>query len=408
MSEKKSNVPKLRFPGFTEPWEQRKLGDISSIYDGTHQTPQYTKMGIQFVSVENISTLKTDKYISEENYNKEYANKEAAKGDILMTRIGDIGTVKVIENDAPLAYYVTLALLKPHKTDSDFLAWLISSPTAQKDIWKRTLHIAFPKKINLKEIGQINLQLPNIKEQEKIGIIFRQLDNLIILHQRKLEHVKKLKAGLLQKMFPKDGESIPEVRFPGFTDPWEQRKLGELVEPVTRKNKELESTRPLTISAQDGLVDQNEFFKKVVASRDVSGYYLVKNGEFAYNKSYSNGYPWGAIKRLDKYDMGVLSTLYIVFKPTNISSDFLAKYYDSTCWYQSIAKHAAEGARNHGLLNISSSDFFKTELLIPRQQNEQQKIAEFLYKLDNRITLHQRKLEHLNDLKKGLLQQMFV
>ena len=164
---------------------------------------------------------------------------------------------------------------------------------------------------------------------------------------------------------------------------------------------------PLTISAQEGLIDQNEFFNKTVASRDVSGYYLVRNGEFAYNKSYSKGYPWGAVKRLNRYNMGVLSTLYIVFKPTNIDSDFLEKYYDTTYWHKEVSKHAAEGARNHGLLNIAATDFFKTELVIPKRLEEQKRIASFFKHLDDTIALHQRKLDKLKQLKQGYLQQLF-
>lgn len=180
-----------------------------------------------------------------------------------------------------------------------------------------------------------------------------------------------------------------------------------MVERVTRKNKELKSTLPLTISAQEGLIDQNVFFNKSVASRDVSGYYLIYNGEFAYNKSYSNGYPWGAIKRLNRYDMGVLSTLYIIFKPKNIDSNFLEKYYDTSCWYHEVSKHAAEGARNHGLLNIAASDFLRTELTVPKSVEEQRKIGNFLKQLDDTITLHQRKLEQLKELKKAYLQVIF-
>ncbi|WAK64300.1 restriction endonuclease subunit S [Streptococcus macedonicus] len=200
---------------------------------------------------------------------------------------------------------------------------------------------------------------------------------------------------------------VPKIRFKGFTDDWEQRELGEISERVTRKNKDLESTLPLTISAQDGLIDQNEFFNKTVASRDVSGYYLMKNGEFAYNKSYSNGYPWGAVKRLDRYEMGVLSTLYIIFKPTKVNSTFLAKYYDTDNWYKEVSKHAAEGARNHGLLNIAASDFFKTELLIPSSIEEQAKIGDFFTDLDDLITLHQRKCDQTKEFKKFMLQKMF-
>lgn len=199
----------------------------------------------------------------------------------------------------------------------------------------------------------------------------------------------------------------PQIRFAGFTDPWEQRKLGEIVERVTRKNKNLESTLPLTISAQYGLIDQNDFFDKQVASRDVSGYYLLYNGEFAYNKSYSNGYPWGAIKRLDYYDKGVLSTLYITFRPVHVNSDFLVSYYDTSYWYKEVSKHAAEGARNHGLLNIAASDFFQTELPIPKDKEEQSKIGAFFKQLDNLIALHQRKYDKLVIVKKSMQEKMF-
>ena len=205
----------------------------------------------------------------------------------------------------------------------------------------------------------------------------------------------------------KEKVQAPELRFDGFTDDWEKRKLGELTERVTRKNKDLVSTRPLTISAQDGLVDQNEFFDKRIASKDVSGYFLVENGEFAYNKSYSNGYPWGAIKRLDKYENGVLSTLYIVFKSTDVNSNFLVTYYNTSVWYKEVSKNAAEGARNHGLLNIAPADFFKTELKIPTSNNEQEKIGAFFKQLANLIALHQRKLDLLKEQKKGYLQKMF-
>ena len=199
----------------------------------------------------------------------------------------------------------------------------------------------------------------------------------------------------------------PQLRFEGFTDDWEERKLSSISERVTRKNKNNESTLPLTISAQDGLIDQNDFFNKQVASRDVTGYFLVKNGEFAYNKSYSNGYPWGAIKRLDKYDMGVLSALYIVFRPTEINSQFLVSYYDTTRWYREVSKNAAEGARNHGLLNIAPTDFFNTLLVVPKIVDEQEKIGSFFKQMDNTIALHQRKLDLLKEQKKGYLQKMF-
>ena len=184
----------------------------------------------------------------------------------------------------------------------------------------------------------------------------------------------------------------PAIRFAGFTEAWEQRKLSDIVDRVTRKNTNLESTLPLTISAQYGLVDQVTYFNNRVASQNISNYYLVKNGEFAYNKSSSDGYPFGAVKRLDLYEMGVLSTLYIVFalKDPNVNSDFLTCYYDTDNWHKQVSERAAEGARNHGLLNISAEDFLDTELLIPPVIREQALIGEYLKKMDNLITLHQR------------------
>lgn len=208
----------------------------------------------------------------------------------------------------------------------------------------------------------------------------------------------------------KEIKKASTIRFQGFTDDWEQRKLSDVAERVTRKNKNLESTLPLTISAQYGLIDQNEFFDKRIASKDVSGYYLIRKGEFAYNKSTSNDAPWGAIKRLNRYESGVLSTLYIVFcilDKSKTCSDYLASYYDTNLWHKEVKNIAAEGARNHGLLNIAPADFFETKLMIPKNFEEQQMIGEYFSNLDNLIILHQRKLDQLKKLKKYFLQNMF-
>ena len=186
--------------------------------------------------------------------------------------------------------------------------------------------------------------------------------------------------------------------------------MGEVVERIARKNENLESTLPLTISAQYGLIDQNEFFDKRIASKDVSGYFLVRNGEFAYNKSTSSDAPWGAIKRLDRYESGVLSTLYIVFKildERKTSSDYIVTYYNTDLWHKGIQAIAAEGARNHGLLNVAPADFFETNLTMPKDYAEQQQIGSFFQMLDHLITLHQRKFDKLQVLKKAMLEKMF-
>ncbi|CYU62357.1 restriction endonuclease subunit S [Streptococcus suis] len=208
----------------------------------------------------------------------------------------------------------------------------------------------------------------------------------------------------------KINNNIPAYRFQGYTDAWKQRKLGEVVTRVTRKNSELLTELALTISAQHGLIDQTEFFDKRIASKDVSGYYLLKNGEFAYNKSTSYDAPWGAVKRLDRYDMGVLSTLYIVFgisNPERVSSNFLVTYFDTNLWHREVQAVAAEGARNHGLLNISANDFLDIALFFPKSFSEQEAIGTFFSTLDQQITLHQRKLDTLKEQKKTYLKLLF-
>nr|WP_269322211.1 restriction endonuclease subunit S [Lactobacillus delbrueckii] len=185
--------------------------------------------------------------------------------------------------------------------------------------------------------------------------------------------------------------------------------MGDVADRVTTKNKGMVSELPLTISAQDGLISQDEFFNKKVASKDLSSYLLLHHGDFAYNKSYSNGYPFGTIKRLEKYPQGVVSSLYIAFKPnSSISSDFMAQYYESNNWHKEIYKCAAEGARNHGLLNIPPSDFFATNLNIPITKSEQLKIGRLLNAVDHTFTLHEEKKRQLERLKSALLQKMFA
>ncbi len=204
-------------------------------------------------------------------------------------------------------------------------------------------------------------------------------------------------------MTKSDDKRVPALRFKGFTDEWEQRKLENITKRISRKNLNLDSTLPLTISAQYGLVDQRKFFDKQIASKKLENYLLLKNGEFAYNKSYSKDYPFGAIKRLNNYKLGVLSTLYIAFKPVSINTDYLEEYFDSTKWYKEIYKRATEGARNHGLLNISPQDFFELNLSIPNNRIEQERISEILKLLSLLITLQQRKVKLINKLKNALL-----
>lgn len=201
--------------------------------------------------------------------------------------------------------------------------------------------------------------------------------------------------------------NVPTLRFAEFTDEWGKYELSHFVTRITRRNKNNESSLPLTISAQYGLVDQISFFNKTVASVDLSGYYLLYNGDFAYNKSYSNDYAWGAVKRLDKYEKGCLSSLYFVFRPNdNVDSDYLTHYFESSKWHKGISNIAGEGARNHGLLNMAVDDYFATKHYLP-SLHEQKKIARFFNAITRRIEIQNKIIEDLKVLKKELCNRVF-
>ena len=428
MEKNKQQVPRLRFPGFNDAWEQRKLGEcvkfkVTNSFsrenlnyeNGQARNIHYGDIHTKFQALFDIAKEKVPFINSEMNLDKISEDFYCKEGDLVFADasedLKDVGkSIEIINlnNEKVLSgLHTLLARPSEKKFSKGFNGCLFQSSNIRLQIQKQAQGSKVLS-INAGRLSTIVLSFPALKEQTLIGNFFRQLDAAIASHQRKLERVKELKKSLLQKMFPKDGEAFPELRFPNFTDAWEQRKLGEVAERVTRKNTEMISKLPLTISAQYGLIAQTEFFDKQIASKNISGYYLIKNGEFAYNKSYSNGYPWGAVKRLNNYDYGVLSTLYIVFKPTNINSQFLVSYYDTNYWHNQVASIAVEGARNHGLLNISASEFFTTTLAIPKSIQEQTAIGDFFRQLDAAIASHQRKLEHMQTLKKGLLQQMFV
>ena len=391
------NKPRIRFKGFTEDWEQRKLLDIAKTFIGlvTTMTENYRDSGTLLI---RNSDIKEGQFVFSENpihLDEEFAKKNKTRrlqiGDVVTVHTGDIGTSAVIEEkEAGAIGFATINT----RTDKSIL-----NPYFLATYFNTEKHKCYANSVstgdgrsnyNIKDFNKLVISVPTLDEQERISVLINDMNTIITLHQRKLEKLKLAKKALLQKLFPKNGSKFPELRFKGFADAWEQRKLCQITTRVTRKNGD-QSDLPLTISAQDGLVDQRKYFNRQVASRDMSNYYLIKKGEFAYNKSYSEGYPFGAVKRLDYYDIGALSTLYILFEITdnNISSDFIVSYYMTHLWYKEISKRAAEGARNHGLLNISTEDFFDSELNIPNSIEEQVKIGNFIKQFDKFITLHQ-------------------
>ena len=401
--------PKIRFKGFNDDWEQHEFGEIFKLSQGL-QIP-ISKRYLEKAT--NRYFYITNEFLKDSCEKVYYIESPAenvicTKDDILMTRTGNTG---IVITDVEGCFHNNFFKIQYNKDlfSKNYICYLLKSEKMKKKILNSAGSSTIPD-LSHKSFYKIDAKFPILKEQYKIGEFFKQLDSLIVLHQRKLEKLGNIKKSMLEKMFPKDENKVPEIRFKGFNDDWEQHKLFDLSERITRKNINLESKLPLTISAQYGLVDQITFFNNRVASRDVSNYFLIKNGEFAYNKSYSDGYPYGVVKRLDYYDKGVLSTLYIIFSidKKSINSNYLLYYFNTDNWYKHISECAAEGARNHGLLNISADDFFELEIKHPKDLYEQKKVGEFLKQLDSLISLHQRKLEKLKNIKKACLEKMFV
>ncbi len=318
MSDNTKLVPEIRFKGYTDAWEQRKLGEIGKATGGTSIESQFVEDGkYKVISIGSYS--EQSKYTDQglrTNANIKTSSRILKKDDLTMilndkTNTGRIiGRVLLIDEDDAYIYNQRTQRIEIFKElfDSQFMYQFLNADN-NRDKVVRSAQGNTQIYVNWSAICELEYLMPVEKsEQTAIGEFFRTLDAAIALHQRKLDGLRELKKGYLQQMFPQAGERVPRVRFAGFSGEWVERRLGDVVERIIRKNTNLESTLPLTISAQFGLIDQNEFFDKQVASKDVSGYYLLKKGDFAYNKSYSNGYPWGAVKRLDRYEKGVLST----------------------------------------------------------------------------------------------------
>ena len=252
------------------------------------------------------------------------------------------------------------------------------------------------------------VRFPGLSEQSAIGAALNEIDSLITLHQRKYDKLVIFKKSMLEKMFPKDGESVPEIRFAGFTDPWEQRKLGEIADKVTAKNLDGNITEVLTNSAEYGVINQTEFFDHAVAKEsNIAGYYVIAPGDFVYNPRISATAPVGPIRRNTLGIHGVMSPLYTVFRLTDaVDGTYLSHFFKTNGWHGFMKLEGNSGARSDRF-SIGDATFFEMPIPVP-SSSEQHAIGSFFSRLDNLITLHQRKLELLQDIKKSLLDKMFV
>lgn len=403
---KNTNIPKLRFPEFKKEWLNSTLGDkVEIVGGGTPETniEEYWNGDINWFTPTEIKS----KYVSEsqrkitEKALKSSSAKLLPIGAVLLTTRATIG-LSAITNTLSTTNQGFQSFLPNSNVNNEFIYYW--TKTKLNEFIKRANGSTFIE-ISKNSLKEIDFTSPELEEQTKIASFLTAVDDKLQALKKKKELLEQYKKGMMQQLFSQeirfkkdDGTNYPD---------WEEKKLSEVASRITRKNKEY-NLNVLTISAQFGLVSQLEYFNKSVSAKDVSGYYLIHKDEFAYNKSYSNGYPMGAIKRLNKYKKGVVSTLYICFSVNSemVSCDFIEQYFETGLQNSEIEKFAQEGARNHGLLNIGVNDFFEIQLVLPCIE-EQTKIANFLSALDDKIAHCQSELDGLEQWKKGLLQQMF-
>ena len=398
----KKKVPELRFPGFTDDWEERKLEDIF-LYKQGQQVPvenQFTKPGKhrhRFIRIVDLTTTDEEpRYIEYSGHNTISAT------DLFMIRYGQPGVIGygyegVIANNL-------FKLIPKVKANNRFFKYRLDSmyPKIQSLSSSTTMPA-----ISFKSLDVLDVRYPDIKEQEKIGAFFKQLDGTIALHQRKLDLLKEQKKGYLQKMFPKNGAKVPELRFAGFADDWEDRKLKDVTERV-RSNDGRMDLPTLTMSASSGWLDQKDRFSGDISGKEKKNYTLLKKGELSYNHGNSKLAKYGVVFSLTNYEEALVPRVYHSFKALeNTSADFIEYMFSTKLPDRELGKLVSSGARMDGLLNINYDDFMNIHISTPNYE-EQILMSAFFRKLDENIALHQRKLDLWKEQKKGFLQKMFV
>lgn len=406
---KNSNVPEIRFPGFTGAWEQRKFSEL--VEQVVREVPKpnkpYYRMSVRSHAkgtfkqfVDNPDKIAMDKLF--------VVRKDDLVVNITFAWEHAIAIVPE-ENDGLLVSHRFPTYRADGKSDIKFLNYLVS-----KEDFRRKLEFISPggagrnRVLNKKDFLALKILVPKlINEQSKIGAIFKQLDDTITLHQQELTTLKKTKQGFLQKMFPKEGERVPEIRFPGFTDSWEQRKLKDVTERV-RGNDGRMDLPTLTISAGRGWLDQRERFSGNIAGKEQKNYTLLKKGQLSYNHGNSKLAKYGAVFELRTYEEALVPRVYHSFETNELAiPDFIEYMFATKLPDRELGKLVSSGARMDGLLNINFDEFMGIKIMTPSCE-EQKKIGSFFKQLDDTIALHQRELEILQETKKAFLQKMFV
>ena len=371
-------------------------------YDGQNKYIRITDIDEASSTYNNSSIVSPDGILSE--------NYVVNEGDILLARTGASTGKSYLYRKSDGKLYYAGFLIRANVAEHN--PYFVFSQLHTHRYW-RWVSIMSARSgqpgINSLEYASFPIFTTTLKEENKISSLLSLIDERITTQNKIIEDLKKLKSAICEKLFSSPKDKQPQIRLYGFFGDWHFVRLSDICHRICRKNTGEQCKQVLTIAAQYGLVSQEEFFNKNVASENLSGYYLLQKGDFAYNKSYSGDYVWGTVKRLDNYEQGVLSPLYICFRPdpARVDSDFLIYYFESKKWHKTVANIAGEGARNHGLLNISVVDYFNTIHCIP-SMDDQKQIAQIIGTLLSKIAREQRMLNCYAAQRQYLLRQMFI
>ena len=409
----KKKVPELRFPGFTDDWEERKLGDFSDVRDGTHASPKYISEGHPMVTSKNLTHSGLDmtdvSFLTDEDFDEINKRSKVSIGDILFGMIGTIGNPVIVYRDDFAIKNV--ALIKEKSSNPIINKWLLQylkSPSFNRFIQKENAG-GTQKFIALGLIRDMNLRVPKKEEQQKIGSFFKHLDDTIALHQRKLDLLKEQKKGYLQKMFPKNGAKVPELRFAGFADDWEERKLGDVGDTFTGLTGK---TKEDFGHGSAKFVTYVNVFQNPIATLDQldaveidEKQNQVQKGDVFFTTSSETPEEVG-MSSVWTYDTKnvYLNSFTFGYRP-RVSFDL--NYMASMLRSPSIRKKITFLAQGISRYNISKTKMLEIEIPAPNL-SEQKKIGSFFKLLDDTIALHQHKLDLLKEQKKGFLQKMFV
>lgn len=416
--------PRIRFKGYTDVWEQRKLGEMLSLLkDGTHGTHADAKEGPLLLSAKNIKvgTInwdETDRRISQEDYDKIHSTFNLIEGDVLLTIVGSIGETAIVKDLQGITFQRSVAFLRPNKSIlSQFLYSEIQTSRFKKELDSRKSTSAQPG-IYLGDLAEIPVVFStNIDEQEKIGKYFSHLDHLITLRQRKCEQIKTLKKYMLQKMFPQNGTNVPKIRFDGFTDAWEQHKLSDIVDVLDGdrgKNYPTsddfdDSGHTLFLNASnvtnEGFLFQDNQFITEEKSNSMGNGKLEEDDIVITSRGSLGHIAWynTDISRLVPYAR-INSGMLILRNKQEVETEYLYHFMKSDKGQSQISFMSFGSAQPQ----LTKKGIESLEVVLPPKSDEQLKIGDYFDYLDHLISLHQRKCDELQNIKKFMLQNMFA